>query len=641
MTATQEQPRYILVSAGLAPEAMAIKWLLEVRAITYDDTSGSPGFHWHIAKRYNASAEAPILISSGGAYVGLGAILQHLDSQMRPGEKILGETEEQRAKTQGLLALLQDRLLWPVQRLFDHYLPDHTPKTRADMSPMWLAPMGPTAVRWRDDALAAKLDRESFDEETIVASIEAVFDDVANFRGEAEFLGGDTPGTADIVFAALSAPVLQPEGTVPPAFAKVAERFGTRPAGQMALSVLTSHRPIPQRPMGRVSVGPSLTLRLTRLPAALWLARTLVSRFPVISFRGNTLALSWEKAVEVLNRDPDFIIEPVNKTRIEAVSGPFILGMDRAAPDLFNQREAIYGAQRDLDLSPVWQRVDADADALLSTAQATQGRIDIVNGYARRIAARTAAQVFGVSGPTEADLMRVLRAVFHETFLNLGDDPKIREAGIAAGAELGTWIGAEVAARGDTPGHDVLGGLITAQQRLGMQPESTKWMLAGLMVGAVDTTATAVSNVMEVLLSSPTRRDAVRRDLDDPKRMRQWCLEALRLRPHNPIILRKAAHDTSLGTAKVRTGGSVLAVTISAMQDAAVFPRPGYLRPGREMKRYLHFGYGLHHCAGRDINAQQIPALVTHLLRHTANRVEQVRFRGPFPDEVIVKLGGQ
>jgi hypothetical protein len=35
--------------------------------------------------------------------------------------------------------------------------------------------------------------------------------------------------------------------------------------------------------------------------------------------------------VEVLHRDLDFRIAPVNEVRIDEVNGPFVLGMDRGA----------------------------------------------------------------------------------------------------------------------------------------------------------------------------------------------------------------------------------------------------------------------------------------------------------------------
>ena len=61
--------------------------------------------------------------------------------------------------------------------------------------------------------------------------------------------------------------------------------------------------------------------------------------------------------------------------------------------------------------------------------------------------------------------MRVARAVFHETFLNIGGDAGVRDAGIVAGRELAAWIHDEIARRrtAGRPGSDVLGCLMTLQ----------------------------------------------------------------------------------------------------------------------------------------------------------------------------------
>ena len=106
--------------------------------------------------------------------------------------------------------------------------------------------------------------------------------------------------------------------------------------------------------------------------------------------------------------------------------------------------------------------------------------------------------------------MRVARAVFHETFLNLGDDETIRTTGIAAGQELKAWIAAERTARLDSGelGTDVLGRLLEKEHAGVLNDAEVAHVLAGLLVGSIDTTATAASNiVVEILFGLGTRRE--------------------------------------------------------------------------------------------------------------------------------------
>jgi hypothetical protein len=53
---------------------------------------------------------------------------------------------------------------------------------------------------------------------------------------------------------------------------------------------------------------------------------------------------------------------------------------------------------------------------------------------------------------------------------------------------------------------------------------------------------------------------------------------------------------------------------------------------------YLHFGGGLHPCAGRVVNAFQIPLLVGALVRRGIKSVGSVEWAGPFPDHVTVEF---
>ena len=69
------------------------------------------------------------------------------------------------------------------------------------------------------------------------------------------------------------------------------------------------------------------------------------------------------------------------------------------------------------------------------------------------------------------------------------------------------------------------------------------------------------------------------------------------------------------------------------------FPDPGETRPDRPMAAYLHFGGGLHPCAGRVVNAIQIPLLVGTLLDAGARPDGAMKWVGPFPDRIGEGVG--
>jgi cytochrome P450 len=360
---------------------------------------------------------------------------------------------------------------------------------------------------------------------------------------------------------------------------------------------------------------------------------------PTISFRNYKVVFRWADVADVLARDGDFRIAPINAARIEAVSGPFILGMDRSEA-LFEQRIAVYESMIGADFTPIRAILENEPTELLRAAAAHDGKIDVVNGYSRRVAGHVATALFGISGPSETDLLRVARAVFHETFLNITNDQKIRDTGVAAGQELKAWIAAERAARRQSGelGKDVLGRLLEKEQAGVLNDQQVAHVLAGLLVGSIDTTATAISNIVVEILSDWALAENLRRDLDDHRRLSGWCWEALRRRPHNPVLFREAVEGATVCGEPVAAGTRVVAFTLAAMQDDRVFDRPETLDPDRPPHLYMHFGRGMHQCAGRDVNAVQIPALIAALMRFNPSGHARVKNAGPFPDQFFVRI---
>lgn len=649
-----EPPRLRLVSTHLGPSAEMARWLLEQRAIPYCEEAHAPIFHAWVSRRQGVDIQLPLALTPEGSWAGVKAFLNALDEKSRPGEKVFGESEAERVAAHEAIDLFYERLFWPAVQVYYHCMLDHratVTKYALDRAPLWQKAIVRFLFPLWKRAMWADIKLNDFSLKDALRDIEAVFDYVEEKVVSAgPFLGGNSPSGADIVFASLASLLVLPDkfpaplptlDELPADYRSHVEKFRKRAAGKLVVSIYKEARTTPQVPLKMPSQRKGLAQLLLRPGLIVWLARTLGRIKPYLSFRNTVFVLSWRHVTEVLQRDADFLIGPVNGEKIRAVSGPFILGMDRS-PDLFNQREAVYSALRAADMNPVREIMAHEPARLLSAAKERHGRIDVVNGYARLVAMRTAAQIFGIHGPTEQDMMRVIRAAFHEIFLNLGNDPAVRSRGIAAGKELAGWIDEEIALRHSTGniGSDVLAGLIQAQSRLPLEPESVRWMVAGLIIGSVDTTATAVANIMAVLVNDRRLLSAARNDLGDNEKMLGWCYEALRFRPHNPIILRKAAYATTIGDKQIKAGASVVAVTISAMQDPAAFPQPGKIDPQRAIDRYLHFGCGLHKCSGRDLNAIQVPRLVTELLRFGATGKANAISRGPFPDELILELKG-
>jgi cytochrome P450 len=336
--------------------------------------------------------------------------------------------------------------------------------------------------------------------------------------------------------------------------------------------------------------------------------------------------------VEVLNRDLEFIIAPVNETRIDEVNaGTFVLGMDRDA-DLARERQALYQALDGVDLTAIRNTAAARAQTLAGQAKT---ELDVVDGYARTVAAETAVALFGVSGPDPRTFKDVVRAIFAHTFLNLGNDPTIRDRAIGAAKLMQAWFADEIAKRRKSGqlGPDMMGQLL---RNLPADDDLVRRTLGGMLVGSIDTMATSVAKIITVIGKNAALAASVNAAVDDGDRLAGWCNEALRRWPHNPILLRKCAKDTSLAGTTINKDDDVVLWTHAAMYDAQAFIDPAAMRHDRPARTYLHFGAGLHPCAGRVINAFQIPLLVGALVRRGIKSVGAIQWAGPFPDTLMV-----
>jgi cytochrome P450 len=350
------------------------------------------------------------------------------------------------------------------------------------------------------------------------------------------------------------------------------------------------------------------------------------------SLFGRVIAVRHSDVSEVLARDLDFLIAPVNAARIDAVNGPFVLGMDRGT-QLAAQRRSLYAALAAVDKNRIRAEVARAADEAI--LRSGDGPLDVVGAYARPIAARTAVALFGIRGTDDVLFADVARAIFHHTFLNIGGDKRIETRALKAAGLMRVWFQHEIQRRRETGalGEDMMGALLRDPE---LDDDTVRRILGGMLVGSIDTTATAVAKIVRTLGRDQDLRTRMRSATGNPAEFAGWCREALRRWPHNPVLLRTAAADTKLGDVPVKAGATVVAWTQAAMRDPNVFPEPSRLMPDRPPAAYLHFGAGLHPCAGRSINEFQIPILVERLVTRGIENVGALKWAGPFPDHLDV-----
>lgn len=360
----------------------------------------------------------------------------------------------------------------------------------------------------------------------------------------------------------------------------------------------------------------------------------------VASFEGKPLkfgkvliAARHVDAQAVLARDLDFLIAPNNAARIEAVNGPFVLGMDRG-PVLERERRALYSALAAVDQNALKAAAQAD----IATLTDSKMRIDAIGGFGRIVAGKTAARLFGLKPADEPLFRDVVRAIFNHTFLNIGGDKAVEARALRAAAAMKDWFVAEIATRraSGALGYDMMGALM--RQAI-VDDDGVRRTLGGMLVGSIDTTAGSVARILNVIDGDKALRGQFAATSSESQRY-ALCLEALRCWPHNPIVVRTAATAGMLNGTAYAAGDNVIVWTQAAMQDRAAFPEPRRMRADRDVRSYMHFGGALHSCAGRAVNAWQIPLLVGALVERKFRIDGKMEWAGPFPDKLPVTFDG-
>jgi cytochrome P450 len=343
--------------------------------------------------------------------------------------------------------------------------------------------------------------------------------------------------------------------------------------------------------------------------------------------------------------------------KMTAITGPFILGLEDGA--LYRHDEAaLRAAVRAEDVPGIGEAMLAAARERMAAAD---GAIDVVSELADPSIYRVMSGYFGTWGPARVTQVRWARSLFQEIFINVADNPAVRERALGDAAGMREHLDAVIAARrwaiaaGQDVPDDVLGRLMRVPPPDGLHDLAIRHNLIGLMVGWVPTVSTAFALAVEELLHREDElagaQDAAR--AGDRDRVAEYVFEALRFRPQNWALLRRCtgpgAGGWTVGAGTPRAtrmpeGTTIYAATQSAMFDRDAVEAPGEFRRGRAPSAYMHFGHGLHTCFGEAINRVQLPALAMALLEHerpirrTPGDAGKLRRRGPYPAGLRVSL---
>ncbi|MCC4318035.1 cytochrome P450 [Streptomyces malaysiensis] len=153
-----------------------------------------------------------------------------------------------------------------------------------------------------------------------------------------------------------------------------------------------------------------------------------------------------------------------------------------------------------------------------------------------------------------------------------------------------------------------------------------------LLVAGHETTANMIALGTVALLENPDQL-AILRETDDPKAIAGAVEELLRYLTivHNGRR-RVALEDIEIGGETIRAGDGIIVYTGTGNWDAEVFPEPERLDIGRDARRHIAFGFGIHQCLGQPLARVELQVVYGTLYRRIptlrlATGIDQLPFK--------------
>ncbi|WP_237072483.1 cytochrome P450 [Pseudaestuariivita rosea] len=337
---------------------------------------------------------------------------------------------------------------------------------------------------------------------------------------------------------------------------------------------------------------------------------------------GTAIITRHNDCLDVLNRDADF--EVVYGSRMRKLTGGnnFFLGM-QPGWDYTRDTSAMHLAMRRSDVAKIiLPRAQSLAKDLVAN---TNGQIDLPADLTLRVLWDMTDTYFGTGGPDAATMQDWATILFWYLFEDLAADPNFETKALDYAEQMRRYLDDAIADRKANPirAEDVLNRCLALQSvdTPGMDDLGIRNNLLGLLIGAIPTISKACCYAMDELLNRPdalrSAHQAAIAGNDDL--MAQYIWEALRFKPHNPVIYRRATRDTvvarsTLRRAKIKKGTMVFTTTLSAMFDLHAIHAPNDFRTERSWGDYIIWGYGMHTCFGAAINRAIIPAILKPVL---------------------------
>lgn len=378
--------------------------------------------------------------------------------------------------------------------------------------------------------------------------------------------------------------------------------------------------------------------------------RELRAEQPVLELPELTFCTRFADCTLILRRHDDFKVDLYRPKQ-----GDYFMAQDDTADHW--RDKSIMKSVLDYERVPAMRAFVGDRTRAI--LKAGNGSIDAPRSLTRSVPISLVQEFFGFSGSDPQKLFEWSYWNQQDAFHNqpfdavaVPDPERIIAKRKSANIHLALYIGRLVAKRAietklgkerDDPVSRLLRLSFTGALKFPVK--KVLFNVGGLLIGAVETTSHAVNNAIAELARRPDMMAKARAaaSLADPEPFDGYVYEALRFNPAFPYFFRTCHRATELagGTEHatvVKPGTTILAVTHSAMFDAASFPNAEVFDSRRPLGDTFTYGYGIHECLGRAIARVMVPEIVRQCLRLPGFRAEgEPEYRGGVPEKYMLR----
>ena len=339
--------------------------------------------------------------------------------------------------------------------------------------------------------------------------------------------------------------------------------------------------------------------------------RHLRTTAPVCRSRADTWMVSTYEDIRAISRDPArfsstrgvIINDPARDPRV-ALTDTSIIHMDPPVHAAY--RKLVNGEFTPRAVSPLEDAVRTTVRQVLDRAPVGE-EFDVVRTVTAPVPVLVIAALLGIDDGDIDDFRR-----WSDAMIEFGDAPD--EGGMAASAELFTFLTRHIGDRYEHPGTDLISILTSASFDGGpLSREQILMFCLTLLVAGNETTRHLLSGGMEALSAHPTQRDWL---AEHPDAIAQAGEEMLRWVTPIQAMGRTARADLELHGQRIGAGDYLVMLYASGNRDEEVW---GATADRFDIRRdvtptHVAFGFGEHLCLGASLARLEVRVFFEELL---------------------------